>query len=312
MIYSPLRNTHLATLFVLLVGILLTLSRPAYGQNSSPTLEQKLENRFNGFEGDIGLYVHHLQSGKQIAINADTLFPTASLIKVPILLKIFDRIEKGELDYHQKLVYTDSLFYSSSDLIGSLRDSAEVTLSKVAMLMITTSDNTGSLWLQHLAGTGTAINKWLSEHGFPKTRVNSRTEGREANRKVYGWGQTTPREMAQMLTLIRNREAVSPRASDEMYRALTRIYWNDEALSEIPPHVQAASKQGAVSQSRSEVVLVNAPSGDYVFCLITKNQKDTSWDADNAGYVLLRDVSKILWQHFEPQSTWRSIPTYNE
>jgi beta-lactamase class A len=49
-------------------------------------------------------------------------------------------------------------------------------------------------------------------------------------------------------------------------------------LSQIPPTVQVASKQGAVNQSRSEVVLVNAPSGDYVFCVITKNQQDESWE----------------------------------
>jgi beta-lactamase class A len=76
-------------------------------------------------------------------------------------------------------------------------------------------------------------------------------------------------------------------------------------LSQIPPTVQAATKQGAVDQSRSEVVLVNAPGGDYVFCVITKNQKDISWEADNGGYTLIRTVSRMLWQYFEPHSMWR-------
>jgi len=105
--------------------------------------------------------------------------------------------------------------------------------------------------------------------------------------------------------MIREGRAVSPAASEEMYRVLTRIYWNDEALSQIPPTVQVASKQGAVNQSRSEVLLVNAPSGDYVFTVITKNQEDTSWEGDNEGFVLLRDVSKLLWNHFEPESDWQ-------
>jgi beta-lactamase class A len=84
-----------------------------------------------------------------------------------------------------------------------------------------------------------------------------------------------------------------------MYRYLTRIYWDDEALSQIPPTVQVASKQGAVSRSRSEVVLVNAPGGDYVFAVITNGQQDTSWDHDNEGFVLIRDVSRLLWDYFE-------------
>jgi beta-lactamase class A len=110
--------------------------------------------------------------------------------------------------------------------------------------------------------------------------------------------------MAELLVRIREGKVISPDASERMYRNLTRIYWDAEALSQIPPTVQVASKQGAVNESRSEVVLVNAPSGDYVFCVITKNQQDESWESNNEGFVLLRNVSRLLWQHFEPKSTW--------
>ena len=90
-----------------------------------------------------------------------------------------------------------------------------------------------------------------------------------------------------------------------MYRILTRNYWNDVALSQIPPYVQAASKNGAVDAARSEVVLVNAPHGDYVFCVTTKNQADTSWTPGNEGWTLIRNVSRVLWQHFEPDAGWQ-------
>lgn len=292
---------------LLVIGIgLCSTAKAQTSKEAMQELHSKLDALVQPFKGDVGIYVRSLASGEEVAIQADTLFPTASLVKVPILLKVFDSIEKGDLDYHQKLVYRDSLLYPGEDIVGAFRDSAEISLSKVAMLMITTSDNTASLWLQDLCGTGTAINAWLDKHGFAHTRVNSRTEGRKKNWEQYGWGQTTPREMAELLVMIRENRAVSPSASETMYRMLTRIYWNEEALSQIPPYVQAASKQGAVSHSRSEVVLVNAPSGDYVFTVITKNQDDKSWGADNEGYVLLRDVSRLLWQHFEPESEWNS------
>lgn len=297
-------------LLLLCSGIVLPArAQPAPRTEAAPVgdavLQQKLERLVEGFRGDVGIYVRHLPSGRTAALHADTLFPTASMIKVPILVKTFDAIEQGLLDYHQPLLYRDSLLYPGEDLVGAFRDSTQVSLSKVAMLMITTSDNTGALWLQHLCGTGTAINDWLAAHGFTATRMNSRTPGRRGDWERYGWGQTTPREMAELLVMIREGRAVSPAADEEMYRALTRIYWNDEALSQIPPTVQAASKQGAVNQSRSEVVLVNAPHGDYVFCVITKNQADERWTHDNEGYVLLRAVSRTLWQHFEPDAGWQ-------
>ena len=286
----------------------LTLSCGARGTPESPCpdpdLQRQIEALAKEVRGVVGIYVRNLRTGRTAAVRADETFPTASMIKVPILIGTFDAVEKGKLRFDQPLTYTDSLLYEGHDLIGALEDSATVPLAKLALLMITTSDNTASLWLQGLVG-GAAINEWLVAHGFDSTRVNSRVPGREDARSRYGWGQTTPREIAELLVTIREEKAVSPAASQEMYRHLTRIYWNAEALSQLPPWVQAASKQGAVDESRSEVVLVNAPSGDYVFSVITKEQEDQRWADDNEGYELIRKVSALLWKTFEPEHPWR-------
>lgn len=271
-------------------------------------LTKKLRELVKDFNGDVGMYVRHLRTGKTVEINADTLFPTASMVKVPIMIGIMDKVEKGELKYDSLLMYRDSLLYPGEDIVGTLKDSGRISLSKNVMLMITTSDNTASLWNQRMAGTGTRINEIMEQNGFTVTRVNSRTPGREEMRSLYGWGVTTPREMAELVAKIREGKIISPWASERMYRNLSRIYWDGEALSEIPPYVHAASKQGAVDKSRSEVVFVNAPNGDYVFCVITKNQQDESWVNENEGYVLLRNVSRTLWQYFEPKDQWHSMP----
>ena len=299
-----LRVPLLAVLVVLVAGC--ASMRPEAPRG--PSLQEQVEAAIAGFDGTgfggtVGVYAERLGTGERVAINADTLFPTASMIKVPILVATFDAIARGDLAYDQTLVYRDSLAYPGGDLTAQLRDSSRVPLSEAVMLMLTMSDNTASLWLQRLVG-GAAVNEALQRRGFAHTRVNSRTPGREADRERFGWGQTTPREMARLVTLIRRGEAVAPGADEEMYRAMTRSYWNDEALSALPPWVQAASKQGAVDRSRSEVLLVNAPHGDYVLCVITKNQTDTTYEADNAGYRLLRTLSALVWNHFEPDASW--------
>lgn len=274
-------------------------------------LERKLMAALTNFRGDVGVYVRNLRTGKTVAINADTLFPTASMIKVPIQCGLFDKIHKGELAYDQELTYKDSLHYDDG-IVGSLKDGTKISLSKVVMLMETVSDNTGSLWCQALAGGGTAINNWLETSGFHQTRVNSRTPGREGNRTQYGWGQTTPREMAELLIYIRQGKAISQDASEEMYRNLGRQFWDNDGLSQIPPDIKTACKNGAVNQSRSEVVFVHAPHGEYVYCVITKNQKDESWGRTNEGYTLLRTISSILWHYFEPKSRWKPAEGYEK
>jgi len=289
-------------LFVLL-QVLVCITATA--QKEDKVLQRKLEALVKDFRGDAGIYVRNLKTGKTASILADSIFPTASMIKVPIIIGIFNKIEKGELSYDTLLTYKDSLLYPGEDLLGSFRNGEKISLKAVLMLMITMSDNTASLWCQSLAGTGIAINAWLQENGFQHTRVNSRTPGREGNRTKYGWGQTTPREMAELVARIREGNVISPRASERIYRNMIRIYWDTEALSQIPPYIQTASKQGAVNQARSEVVLVNAPHGDYVFCVATKNQKDESWTMNNEGWVLIRKVSSLLWHYFEPDSHWK-------
>jgi len=292
-----------------LVALLSLVARPtpAVAQREHPDrrLQRELEAAVAGFHGQVGVYVHHLRTGATAAIQADDTFPTASMVKVPIMIGVFDAINAG------KFAYTDTApepraiaRYPEDDILAGLSDTARITVSRLLTLSLTFSDNSASLWLQQLAGGGTAVNGWLERNGFAVTRVNARTPGRESEYDAWGWGQTTPREMARLATLIRRGTVVSPAASEEMYRTMTRSFWTGEALSQLPPTVQAASKQGELDQSRSEVVLVNAPSGDYVFCVITKNQQDQSLRPDNEGYLLLRRISALLWRRFEPGHPW--------
>lgn len=272
-------------------------------------LERQLDLLTRNVEGGAGVYVRHLGTGRGALVRADELYPTASIIKVPILAAIFARMDRGELRPDTVLTWTDSLRYGDDEgLVNQLRDSASLPLLQATLMMITTSDNAASLLLQALAGGGAAINDFLAEQGFDSTRVNSRTPGRREIWQRYGWGQTTPREIAELVARIRVGTLVSPAASEQMYRHLTRIYWNGEALSELPPWVQAASKQGMVSRSRAEVVLVNAPTGDYVFAVMTRDQADTREGRDNQGYVLIRAVSKLLWDTFVPNHPYTPPP----
>lgn len=279
----------------LLAFIFVLALMPAQAQKVNKKLQQGLEKLTAGFKGDLGIYVKDLHTGKIASINADSIFPTASMVKVPILIGIMDKLNKGELKYHQELTYKDSLFYAGSDLLASLQNNEKVELSKVLMLMLTTSDNTASLWLQSLAGTGTRINQILDSIGYKATRVNSRTPGREAGRDTYGWGQTSPKEMASLFEALANRNLLDTASSEKMLRLLGRNYWDEEALSQIPPDVFVASKNGAVNASRSEVMYVNGQYARYVFCICTKNNKDTSWDSQNEAWELARKVSKLLW-----------------
>ena len=283
--------------------LLLLLTTSAVFAQTDAKLTSQLQEAINGFHGQVGICVQNLKTGKTAAINADTLFPTASMIKVSIQCGLMDKIEKGEIQYNQKLAYNDSILYKGEDILGSFKNGDTIEVSKVALLMITMSDNTASLWLQKLVGTD-YINNWLATNGFKVMRDNSHATGRDSMHTKYGWGVTTPYEMCRLFTMISQGKAVSPAASERMVRNMGRIFWDNYGLSQIPPYIHTISKQGALNASKSETVLVNAPHGDYVFSIITNHNQDQRWVQDNEADVLIRKISALLWHYYEPKDDY--------
>lgn len=284
---------------LLILGFTLMLSQLVTAQKKDKFLEAKINHILKDFHGKVGVYVHDLRKNRFAAFQEDTIFLTASMVKIPILTGIMQKIATGALQYHQELVYKDSLLYPGVDILGSFQSGAKIELSKVMLLMLSLSDNTASLWLQSLAGTGTRINELMDSLGLKATRVNSRTPGRENNRIQYGWGQTTPYEMVSLLEKIVKKEVINAATSEKMLRLLGRNYWDEEAVSQIPSDVFVASKNGAVDASRSEVLYAKGKKANYLFCICTKDNQDTSWKTQNEAWELTRKLSKMLWEYYQ-------------
>jgi beta-lactamase class A len=285
--------------------IFLLVSISVDAQKTDTHLQNEITHLLQGFNGDVGVYVYDMKKNKIAAVNADTIFPTASMVKVPIFIGLMHKIHDGELNYHQDMLFTDSVRYSEGqEILASFKDSSKISLNVLVMLMMSMSDNGASLWLQGLSGGGIQINKYLDSLGMKDTRVNSRTPGRKENWDQYGWGQTTPREMATLMKLIVENKIIDKQISERMLRMMSRQFWDEDAISEIPPYIFVADKSGAVDQSRDEVLYVNGPH-PYIFCICTKNIKDASWEHNNEAWVLTRKLSAILWRHFNPKSKWQ-------
>ena len=290
---------------ILFAFILVLFTFCASAQKIDKDLQKKIETLVQSFNGDIGVYVYDLSKNKVAAVNADTIFPTASMVKVPILIGLMHKIHDGDLSYHQDMLFTDSVRYSEGEeILASFKDSQHIALNTLMMLMMSMSDNGASLWLQGLSGGGTQINKYLDSLGMIDTRVNSRTPGRKENWNQYGWGQTTPREMATLMKDIVENKIIDKQISERMLRLMSRQYWDEDAISQIPPNIFVADKSGAVDQTRDEVLYVNC-ANPYILCICTKNIKDTSWETNNEAWVLTRKISALLWKHFNPKSTWQ-------
>src|ERR1700722_8142582 len=114
---------------LLLLLLLSGLYQQSYTQYpTDKKLEARLRPLIDSFHGTAGIYVRNLRTGRETAINADTIFPTASIVKIPILIGIFDKIAQGAYTYHQPLVYRDTLARKGSGLMQFFKDSTVVDL----------------------------------------------------------------------------------------------------------------------------------------------------------------------------------------
>ena len=98
--------------------MLLIIPIQVMAQKTDKKLQTLIAESIERFNGEIGIYIKNLRTGKIVAINADSIFPTASIVKVPILVGVMDKIQKGELKYDQEFIYEDSLLCEGVDILA--------------------------------------------------------------------------------------------------------------------------------------------------------------------------------------------------
>ena len=81
----------------LLAFIFLLSTLSTFAQKRDTRLQNEISSLLKGFNGDVGVYVYDISKNKIVAINADTIFPTASMVKVPIFIGLMHKIYNGDL-----------------------------------------------------------------------------------------------------------------------------------------------------------------------------------------------------------------------
>lgn len=274
-------------------------------------LEKKILSVVNEFHGEMGVSFHHLRKKDFIEIRSDEIFPTASTIKLGILCEVFNQLDENKLQYYSTTTYSTTRRIGGAGFLQNYEDGRSVELKEAIHFMITVSDNIATNMVIDWVGGFEPVNKWLIDHGFQETRSLTYIGGgkawNEEMAKQWGIGKTTPREMRLLMEMITQGKAGSQASCDEMMRIMSHQYFDGVMPEAIPPGVFIASKSGAISSSRSEVIYVNSPSGPYVVSVYTKNNADKQWTNNNEAEIALRNISEIIWNYYNPRHKRKTI-----
>ena len=92
-------------------------------------LETKIQSYIAESDSEMGVAVHHIESDQQIMINADRLYPLASVVKVPILVEAFHQMAEGKLRLDDRWTVTKDLGTVGSGLLPVPIERPYITLA---------------------------------------------------------------------------------------------------------------------------------------------------------------------------------------
>lgn len=261
-----------------------------------PALQRTLDSLAAAHHGVVGYTVHNLDTGERIERRGDETFPTASLIKVAILVTLYDRVAKGELSLDDPIIVTKVDKVPGSGQLQFLHDNIAITVADAARFMITISDNTATNLLLDKVPFRKVWDK-MEALGLPHTKVHSKSFQRFTSVAMdssakYGLGVTTPNEMARLFALLADGKAVSPAADSAMLATLAD---NEDAqmLQRQVSGVRAPHKTGATDQVRTECTLWYLQSR-VAACVLTKENQDTRWILDNEPQLLMSAMGRAI------------------
>jgi beta-lactamase class A len=289
-------------LLLILPGCATAQAKPdtASAPSDTAALRATLGRIVAAHHGVVGYSIRDLDTGEELSLRGDETFPTASLIKVPILVTLYDLVEQGKISLDDPLTILAIDKVPGSGVMQFLHDGSVVTVHDAAWLMSTESDNTATNLLLDRIIIRRVWEK-MESLGLQHTKVHSKTFLRissvamDSSRK-YGLGVATPNEMVRLFSLMAEGKAVSPAADSAMLDILEHNTDNT-LLQRYLDGVRAAHKTGAVDDARTECSLFHLRTR-VVACVFTKENQDQRWILDSEPQITMAKMGAAIARAF--------------
>lgn len=273
--------------------------KSAVGRRVLPAIESH--------RGEVSVAIKNLKTGESFEYKAERPMPTASLIKLPIMIAAYDAVEQGKLSLDDMIeLKKEDQVQGSGILTSHFSPGAKISLRDAIHLMIVYSDNTATNLVLDKLGLPTT-NEYMEKLGCPETRVNAKVFRRDTSidlerSKLYGLGSTTARDMIKLCEQLHAKKMVSDGASEQMLKHLFACEDKQKSPRFLPQGTRVAHKTGSVNATRTDAGIIESPAGPIAFCVLTDKNKDQSWGSENEGDLLCAKIAQAAYRYFNPRS----------
>ncbi len=255
-------------------------------------LAQQLRRMSAEFDGILGVAVKDLKSGEAFGVNAETVFPQASSIKIPILVELFRQAQEGTLRLDERVEVKRAQMVGGSGVLQHFGDgTSTLSLRDLAVLMIVLSDNSATNILIERVGLEN-VNNTLRRLGLAQTRLQRRMMDSEAQRASRE-NLSTPHEMATLLELLHQGKLLDAAHTTAALEIL-RYPKNTPLRRGLPENAALADKPGSLPGVRCDSGIVLLEGRPYAISVMTTYNGD-----DETAEQAISDISRRVFDYFE-------------
>jgi len=220
----------------MIAGVLLGGSNLAVQQPQQVTplarLQANIERITRSVNAKWGIYIKCVETGEEIAINADETMDTMSVIKIPLMCEVFRQIEAGKFALTDRVTLKETEKRPGTGVIRSLDPGASLTIKDLITLMIIVSDNSATDMLFEKVGGTEPVNKLMQSYGLNTIKATGPSDAwfKALRAEPDAWkfhtegktpyGLSSSRDMGKLLEKIQKGEAVGKQASEQMLQIM--------------------------------------------------------------------------------------------
>ncbi len=256
-------------------------------------VEQQLEEarqKIEDYPGVAGVYVRDLEGDFGYGIRPDEQFFSASVIKIPVMVAVYRKVDEGELSFSQMVEIKEEDWAAGAGWLQWERAGTKQTVGDLLLLMMNQSDNVATNALTRLVGGPDHVNEVARSLGAENTLLYQKVSSERAAVPSLD-NRTTPRDMATLLEKIAIGEAGSDFACEEMLGLLRQNmleYWMEAG---VPDGVPVANKAGWLDATFNDAGVVEYEDRPYVLAIFTKYGPERA----DEGTPVLQDISGAVW-----------------
>lgn len=248
----------------------------------SPTLPPKkteeatgrIKKITDGLKGTYGLFVFNLTSKESYGLSQDEVFPAASLIKLPVILTLYQEVEKESLSLETKYTLRQEDKRSGSGSLASKPVGTVYTYQKLAELMGKQSDNTAFAALSRILG---------------EKKIQATIENLGMGKTSFARNETSPADIGLFFRKLYGGSVVSREHRDEILGFLTDTIYEDRIPAGVPEGTRVAHKIGTEIGIFSDSGIVFA-SHPFVLVIMSKNA------LEKEAKTALPEITKAVWE----------------